>query len=65
MKLKMKMVIFFASVLLTVLAFNMIASYVYVDMARAEKQTESEVITFSVAKAEKEPPQSIVPDNKQ
>ncbi len=37
MKLKMKMAIIFASVLLTVLAFNWIASYVYVDMARVEQ----------------------------
>lgn len=62
MKLKMKMVIFFASVLFTVLAFNWIATYVYRDRVRIEKQTESEVITFNVAKAKKEPPQSIVPD---
>ena len=40
MKLKMKMVIFFASVLLTVLAFNLIASYQYVDMVRERSNME-------------------------
>jgi hypothetical protein len=65
MKLKMKMVIFFASVLFTVLAFNWIATYVYMDRVRAEKQTKSEFIAFNLAKAEKESPQNIIPDKKQ
>ncbi len=61
----MKMVIFFASVLLTVLAFNWIASYVYVDRVRADKQTAPEVLAINLAKAEKEPPQNIIPDKEQ
>lgn len=54
MRFKKKMVIFLASVLLTILGFNLMASFVYGSMAMRGKYAELKVITSCMAKAEKE-----------
>ena len=56
MRLKMKVVIFLVSVLLTIVSFNLIATFVYVNMVKVGKCAELEVIPSSMAKAGKELP---------
>jgi len=60
MRFKTKIVIFLASILLTLLGFNLIATYVYSGMIESGKYTEFEVVTSSIAKEDKEPPHSAI-----
>jgi len=62
MRFKMKIAIFFASVLLALLGFNLIASYVYEDMTMRGCYSGLKDITSSMAKIEKEPPYNITPN---
>jgi len=62
MRFKTKIVIFLASVFLTLLGFNLIATYVYSGMVEAGKYKEFEVVTSYVAKEDKEPPHSAIPN---
>lgn len=62
MRFTMKLAIFLASVLLTVLGFNLIATYVYGNMVKGGNHAELEVITSSMAQVEKEPPYHTVPN---
>ena len=62
MRFKMKMAIFFASVLLALLGFNLIATYVYGDMVRGENRVEIKSLTSSMAQVGKEFPYHTVPN---
>lgn len=55
MSFKTKIVIFLASVLLTLLSFNVVATYVYNGMLEPAKYTEFEVVTSGMTEEEKEP----------
>jgi len=55
MSFKTKIVIFLASVLLTLLSFNVVATYVYNGMLESAKYTEFEVVTSGMTEEEKEP----------
>ncbi len=56
MRFKMKMAIFFVSVLIALLGFNLIASYVYGDMTMRGCYSGLKDMTSSMAQIEKEPP---------
>ncbi len=60
MRFKMKMAIFFASVLLALLGFNSIATLVYGDTVRGVNRAELEMLTSSMAQVGKEFPYHVV-----
>ncbi len=55
MKFKTKIMIILASILITLMGFNLIATYVYSGMLEPRKYAKFEVAISSMTEAEKEP----------